>query len=191
MAHLFRGLGPALRRALVDPWVPADWGQVLALSRGERGWCAAVGTPRGTFLRGGCLPLAYRSEGVYDSHAREPSAPHEREALRWGVGKMVELATGRARDLGPWEAPGLLFEGFWGKGFLGLYWKRGEWDFLELWTPEGSLRLQREREPDLWWTLHDALLLNSHPVGGFLREVYPAYEEFRSLLPPSLRGLLG
>jgi hypothetical protein len=150
-----------------------------------------VGTPRGTFLRGGCSPLAYWGEGVYDSHAREPSAPHEREALRWGVGKMVELATGKTRDLGSWEAPGLLFEGFWGKGLLGLYWKRGGSDFLKLWTPEGSLRLRREEEPDLWWTLHDILFLNSQPMGGFLREVYPAYGEFRVLLLPPLRELLG
>jgi hypothetical protein len=191
MAHLFRDLGPALRGALVDPWVPVDWGQVLALSRGEKGWCAAVGTPRGTFLRGGCLPLAYRGEGVYDSRTREPSAPHEREALRWGVGKMVELTTGRPRDLGSWEAPGLLFEGFWGKGLLGLYWKREESDFLELWTPEGSLRLGREKDPDPWWALHDTLWWNSRPMGGFLREVYPAYGEFRALLPPPLRELLG
>jgi hypothetical protein len=134
--------------------------------------------------------VAYRGEGVYDSRTREPSAPHEREALRWGVGKMVELATGKARDLGSWEAPGLLFEGFWGKGFLGFYWKRGESDFLELWTPEGFFRLQREKDPGLWWGLHDVLLWNSHPMGGFLRKVYPGYEEFRALLPASFRELL-
>ncbi len=190
MAHLFRDLGRGLRKALVDPWVPVSPGQILAVSRGERDWCAAVGTPHGTFLRGGCLPTAYRGEGVYSSRAREPSAPHEREALRWGVGKMVELATGRPRDLASWEAPGLLFEGFWGKGFLGLYWKRGESDFLEVWTPEGSFRLRREEGPDLWWELRDVLLWNSHPMEGFLREVYPGYEELRALLPPPLRGLL-
>jgi hypothetical protein len=135
--------------------------------------------------------VAYGGEAVYDSRAREPSAPHEREALRWGVGKMAELTTGRTRDLGSWEAPGLLFEVYWGEGLLALYWKRGESDFLELWTPEGSFRLEREKDPDPWWALHDAFLRNSHPMGGFLRGVYSAYGEFRALLPPSLRELLG
>jgi hypothetical protein len=175
-------LGRGLRWAPVDRWIPVSPGKILAVSRGERGWCAALGTPRGTFLRGRCLPTAYRGEGVYDSTAREPSLPHEREALKWGVGKMVELATGRARDLGSWEAPGLLFEGFWGKGLLGLYWKRGESDFLELWTLEGFARVQREKNPAAWWSLYRVLLRNSYPVGGVLKGVYPVREGAWSLL---------
>lgn len=166
---------------MVDGWIPVSPGKILAVSRGEGGWCAAVGTPYGTFSRGACLPTVYRREEVYHSR-REPSAPYEYEALKWGVGKMVELATGKARDLSSWEAPGLLFEGFWGKGFLGLYWKRGEADFLELWTPEGSMRLQREKNPGAWWSLHDALFHNSYPMGGFLREVHSVREELWPLL---------
>ncbi len=167
---------------LVAPWVPVRQGQILAVSRGEKDWCAAVGTPHGTFLRGGCLPTDYRKGKVYNSR-REPSAPYEYEALRWGVGKMVGLATGKARDLSFWEAPGLLYEGFWGKGYLVLYWKCGEADFLEVWAPEKFFRLEREKDPDSWWKLYETLLRNSYPMKGFLKEPHVAYEEVFSLLP--------
>jgi hypothetical protein len=149
-----------------------------------------TGTPHGTFLRGDCF-LALRSgEEAYNSR-REPSAPHEYEALRWGVGKMVELATGKARDLSFWEAPGLLYEGFWGKEYLVLYWKCGELDFLEVWTPGDFFRLQKEKDPDSWWHLYEALLRNSYPMGGFLREPYMTYEELLPLLPARVSGQPG
>jgi hypothetical protein len=141
-----------------------------------------TGTPHRIFLRGACLPVVHRGEEVYSSRW-EPSAPYQYEALRWGVGKMVELATGKARDLSFWEAPGLLYEGFWGKGYLVLYWKCGELDFLEVWTPEKFFRLQKESAPDSWWKLYETLLRNSYPIKGFLREPDISYEELLSLLP--------
>jgi hypothetical protein len=168
------------------PWVPVGQGQILAVSRGGKDWCAAVGTPHGAFFRGSCTPMAYRRGKVYHSR-REPSAPYQYEALRWGVGKMVELATGKGRDLSFWQAPGLLYEGFWGKGYLVLYWKCGEADFLELWTPGEFLRLEREKDPESWWGLYEALSQNSYQVKGLLREPYIAYGELLSLLPAGLK----
>ena len=174
----------------MDRYPQVHPGQILAVSRGGGGWCATVGTPYGTFLtgkpcetflRGDCLSIASWGEGIYHSR-QEPSAPHEYEALRWGVGKMVELATGKGRDLDLWEAPGLLYEGFWGKEYLVLYWKCGESDFLELWTPEEFLRLEREKDPEPWWYLYAALLRNSYPMKGLLKEPYIAYEDLLSLL---------
>lgn len=187
MAHFLYNLGQGAQRLLVAPLVSVQQGQILALSRGGGDWCAAVGTPHGAFFRGGCLPGAYRKGEVYSSRGREPSAPHEYEALRWGVGKMVELATGKARDLSFWEAPGLLYEGFWGKGYLVLYWKYGELDFLEFWTSEEFSRLAREEDPDSWWGAYETLLRNSHPMRGFLREPRIAYEEVLSSLPTKLK----
>jgi hypothetical protein len=144
-------------------------GEVLVVSRKEGSWCAAVRTPVATSIRGGCPFEAY-GEKAYSSR-QEPSTPHEVEGLRWGVARMVEEATGRAADLGFWTPPGLLFEVYWGEDLLGLYWKRGESDFLELWTPELFLHLDRRREPEAWWAFKRALVRNSHYVGGFLREV--------------------
>jgi len=191
MTHLLCDLGQGAQRLLVAPLVPVRQGQILAVSLGGKDWCAAVGTPHGTFLRGRCLPGAYRRGKVYDSAMREPSAPHEYEALRWGVGVMVKLATGKARDLAFWEAPGLLFRGFWGKGYLVLYWKCREVDFLEVWTPEGFLRLENEKDPHSWHRLHDALLRNSYPMKGLLFEPHIACEELLSLLPAGLGKLEG
>lgn len=186
MVHFFHNLGQGVQRLLVGSRVPVRQGQILAVSREGGDWCAAVGTPYGTFLRGSCLPAAYRKGGVYDSRW-EPSAPYEYEALRWGVSKMVELATKRARDLSFWEAPGLLYEGFWGKGYLVLYWKCGESDFLEVWTPEKFFRLEREKDFNSWRSLYEALLRNSYPMKGFLREPHIAYEELSSLLPAEFK----
>jgi hypothetical protein len=183
MTHLLRNLSQGAQRLLVAPSVPVQQGQILAVSRGGEEWCAAVGTPRGTFLRGGCLPRAYRRGEAYSSRRREPTAPHEYEALRWGVGEMVKLATGKARDLSFWEAPGLLYEGFWGKGYLVLYWKCGEADFLEVWTPKEFFRLRREEDPDSWWKLYETLLRNSYPMKGFLHEPRIAYQELLPILP--------
>jgi hypothetical protein len=144
-------------------------GEVLVVPREGGGWCAAVRTPIATFIRGDCPFEAY-GEKAYSSR-QEPSAPHEVQGLRWGVGKMVEEATGKAADLSFWTPPGLLFEVYWGEGLLVLYWKRGESDFLELWTPELFLHLDREREPEAWWAFNEALARNSRYVGGFLWEV--------------------
>jgi hypothetical protein len=69
------------------------------------GWCAAVRTPIATFIRGDCPFEAY-GEKAYSSR-QEPTAPHEVEGLRWGVGKMVEEATGKVADLSFWT-PGHL-----------------------------------------------------------------------------------
>lgn len=180
-------------------WLRPYPGQILAVSHGEKGWCAAVGTPygtfltgtpHGTFLRGDCLLAPHSGEEAYNSR-REPSAPYEYEALRWGVGKMVELATGKARDLSFWEAPGLLYEGFWGKEYLVLYWKCGELDFLEVWTPGDFFRLQKEKDPDSWWHLYEALLRNSYPMEGFLKEPHTTYEELLPLLPARVSGQPG
>jgi len=195
VANLLRSLGRGLRAFSVGRWLHAHPGQILAISRGEKGWCAAVGTPYGTFLTGtpygtflwgDCFSTAHRGE-VYNSRW-EPSAPYQYEALRWGVGKMVELATQRARDLSFWEAPGLLYEGFWGKGYLVLYWKCGELDFLEVWTPGDFFRLQKEKDPDSWWRLYEALLRNSYSMEGFLKEPYMTYEELLPLLPARVSG---
>jgi hypothetical protein len=186
MVHFLHNLGQEAQRLLVGPWVPVGQGQILAVPRGGKGWCATVGTPHGTFFRGGCLPTVFRKGKVYHSR-REPSAPYEYEALRWGVGKMVELATGKPKDLSFWQAPGLLYEGFWGKGYLVLYWKCGEEDFLEVWTSESFLRLGREKDPESWWHLYEALSRNSYPMRGLLREPQIAYEELLSLLPTGLR----
>jgi len=196
IADLFRNLSRgALALSLGRSLQPYP-GQILAVSRGEKGWCAAVGTPHGTFLtgapheaflRGGCLSAPRSGEEAYHSR-REPSAPYEYEALRWGVGKMVELATGNPRDLGFWEAPGLLYEGFWGKGYLVLYWKCGEFDFLEVWTPEGFLRLPKESDPDSWWHLYKTLSRNSYPMKGFLREPHITYQDLLSPIPQRAGG---
>ncbi len=151
-------------------------------------WCAIVRMPTATFIHGNCPPGTY-GEGAYSSR-QEPSAPHEVEGLKWGVEKMVAEATGKPADLGFWTPPGLLFEVYWGKGLLVLYWKRGESDFLELWTPELFLHLDREREPGAWWALNEALARNSHYVGGFLLEVdVERMERGGSFeLPPLFRG---
>jgi hypothetical protein len=100
-------------------------GEVLVVPREGGDWCAAVRTPTATFVRGDCPPEAY-GEKAYSSR-QKPSAPHEVEGLRWGVGKTVEEATGKAADLSFWRPPGLLFEVYWGKGLLGLYKKEGAW----------------------------------------------------------------
>ncbi len=195
MVDLFRKLSQGMMALLLPRSLQPYPGQILAVSRGE-GWCAAVGTPHGTFftgtphetfLRGGCLSTPRSGEEVYDSR-REPLAPYQYEALRWGVGKMVELATGASRDLSFWEAPGLLYEGFWGKGYLVLYWKCGEFDFLEVWTPEEFFRLPKESDPDSWWKLYETLLRNSYPMKGFLRESDITHEELLSLLPQRSSG---
>jgi hypothetical protein len=97
----------------------------------------------------------------------------------------------RKRLSGLWEAPGLLYEGFWGKGYLVLYWKCGELDFLEVWTPGEFSRLQKEKDPESWWCLYETPLRNSYPMEGFLREPYTAYEELLPLLPARGSGQRG
>jgi hypothetical protein len=170
-------------------------GEVLVVPREEGGWCAAVRTPLGTSVHGDCpLEAYYRGKVYFSSSRREPSAPHEIEGLRWGVGKMVEEATGKVADLSFWTPPGLLFEVYWGESLLALYWKRGESDFLELWTPELFLHLDRERGPEAWWALNQALARNSHYVGGSLRKVDVGREVsfeipflWKGIDPPSFR----
>jgi hypothetical protein len=168
-------------------------GEVLVVPREGNGWCAAVRTPLGTSVHGDCPLEAYRRGKVYSSR-QEPSAPHEIEGLRWGVGKMVEEATGKAADLSFWTPPGLLFEVYWGEGLLALYWKRGESDFLELWTPELFLHLDPKRGRDACWGFKFMLMRYSRYVGGLSRKVDVGGEVsfelpflWKGIDPPSFR----
>jgi hypothetical protein len=57
---------------------------------------------------------------------------------------------------------------------------------LELWTPELFLHLNRERGPEAWWALNQALARNSRYVGGFLWGM-DVEREVSLELPPLLR----
>jgi hypothetical protein len=107
---------------------------------------------------------------------------------------MVEEATGKAADLSFWTPPGLLFEVYWGEGLLALYWKRGESDFLELWTPELFLHLDPKRGRDACWGFKFMLMRYSRYVGGLLRKVDVGREVsfglpslWKGIDPPSFR----